>query len=179
MEVLVTLAIFSTVTVAVTDIFLLSSRAERQNTVTDKLAVEARTAVEFIGRVVRTGSLAYDLMPSPNEPGQPLKVRSKNGTVLTFGRSSDPAVCGAAGISCLVVNEGGTAAALTSQAVDARGLKFYIWPLKDPFLFNSQLGVFEADAEPRVTVALSLAGAKNPENTVKLQTTFTSRQYER
>ena len=180
-EILVVLGIFSTISVAVTDIYLLATRAERRVDVEQGLQGNARTALDFITRSIRNGSIAYDLMPSPiPSPVDQITVRTRAGTLFEFFRSADAQLCGTSSPPCLMVREGAAqSAALSPAGMVVEDLRFFVSPPHDPFLFDGTLGTYAADAQPTVTIVLILAQAGKSAARVQVQTTITTRQYVR
>ncbi len=178
MEVLVSLAIFSTISVAVTDIFLISTRAERRIGSEEELSGTARSAMERVVRTVRTGALDYGQMTvTPGVPLAALRVLDAAGTSYGFSASSDVGLCGASPTPCLLITEAGVSAPLTPAGITVSDLKFFVTPAADPFVFDPATGSYAADAQPTVTVVLALTRPTGV--AVRLQTTVTTRQYVR
>ncbi len=183
MEILVVLGIFATISVAVTDIFLLSTKAQRRVGDAERTQGDARSALEYLVRTVRTGTIAYDLLPNPlPSPLTSIAVRNGGGTLLRFSLSSDTAACGTSAVPCLLVTEGEVApvtAPLTSSDVAVNDLRFFLSPQTDPFSFDAQGGSYASDAQPILTVSMTVfPPGKTAQQTV-LQTSVTPRQYAR
>jgi type II secretory pathway pseudopilin PulG len=184
MEVLVVLAVFSTISVAVADLFLISSRAERRAGSVQQVQADARSALEYMVSEVRTSSVAYSRLPAPlASPLAELIVSKPDGRVYGFAASSDPARCGQTALPCLLVtleeNGASESAPLTPADLAVRDLKFYVTPAEDPFLYNPATGAYAADEEPLVTIVLSLVPVGHPEQSVAVQTTVATRNYVR
>lgn len=184
MEILVVLAVFSTVSVAVADLFLLSSRAQRRTGEIERVQTEGRFVLEYIVQHFKSGTVAYDRMSEPiAEPSETLVVRSASGGVSTFSVSPDPVECGRAATPCLLLtyDEGGvvTRSPLTPPGLAVKDLKFFVYPDVDPNRFDPALGGYAADAQPIVTIALSLAPIGKPEQAISVQTAVASRTYAR
>lgn len=183
MEILVVLGIFATISVAVTDIFLLSTKAQRRVGNAEQTQADVRSALEYLVRAVRTGTIAYDVLPNPLPfPLTSIAVRNGSGTLLVFSLSSDSAVCGTSAVPCLVVTEGESApqtAPLTSSEVAVADVRFFLLPSADPFHFDSQTGSYASDAQPLLTVSMTVFPPGKPEQQTVLQTSVTPRQYAR
>ena len=183
MEMLVVLGIFATISVAVTDIFLLSTKAQRRVGDAERTQGDARSALEYLVRTVRTGTIAYDLLPNPlPTPLTSIAVRNNGGMLLQFSLSSDPLACGSSAIPCLLVTEGeavSVTAPLTSNNVAVNDLRFFLSPQTDPFSFDASAGSYASDAQPILTVSMTVSPPGKTAQQIVLQTSVTPRQYAR
>jgi len=184
MEILVVLAVFSTVSVAVADLFMLASRAERRTGDNERVQSEARFVTEFLAREIRSGSVAYDLFPSPFPvPATSLSMRRPDGTVDTISVSPDPVRCGRATAPCLVfgttVGGAPVESPLTPAGLTVEDFKVYVTPGLDPNLFDPSIGTYASDESPLVTFVLSLVPVGHPEQRIAAETAVTPRVYAR
>ncbi len=181
MEVLVVLAVFSTISVAVTDLFMISTRAERRIGTEERMQADARTAIEQMARTMRGAAVAYDKLASPVPwPVDRLPLRLANGTLVEYYLSSNAAECGASPAPCLMIREDenpARAAALSTAGLTVTNLKFFIAPAQDPYAIAG--GAYAADDSPRVTFVIKVAPTAAPGQSVTVQSTVTTRQYVR
>lgn len=180
MEVLVVVAIFSTAMVAVTDMFLMSNRAERKVLGREQLASTARVAVEQMARGVRQGRIDYARYADPAEGGAlaledtRLFLTAPGGGTASFRRSETGCPTGSS--PCLLVEENGESASLTPQGAVVEQFSVIVNPVTDPF--TSPPG--SAVPQPTVTVILALrSGSGASAASVRVQTTVASRLYVR
>jgi type II secretory pathway pseudopilin PulG len=183
MEMLVVLAIFATISVAVTDIFLLSTKAQRRIGAAERTQGDARSALEYLVRTVRTGTIAYDLLPNPlPSPLTSIALRNGGGTLFQFSLSSDAVLCGASAVPCLLVTEGETApvtAPLTGADVALKDLRFFLSPETDPFSFDQNTGAYATDAQPLLTISMTVSPPGKTAQQTVVQTSVTPRSYAR
>ncbi|KPJ85499.1 hypothetical protein AMJ57_02860 [Parcubacteria bacterium SG8_24] len=190
MELLVVLTIFSTVVVAATDIFLLSSRSQRKIFSLERAQADARFTMEAMTREIRTGNLDYGYYDGRGTPiGLPeveLALIDSTGAAIRFHESdagNEEACPEPQSRPCLLVTVGANdPASITPKGVRVRNLKFYISPTVDPTVFDPVSGSYAADEQPRVTIVLVLetTGTKAEERSVVyFQTTATNRSYVR
>lgn len=183
MEILVVLGVFATISVAVADLFMLSSRAERRASALQKTQADARTALGLMTTMIRKSQVAYSEMPMIPNPLGELAIESANGTITKFSKSSDPQKCGSSPAPCLLItssDQGGSVSApFTPQGLAVEDLKFYLTPAVDPFYYDPLSGTYAANSQPTVTIALSLIPTGKSEQRIAAQTTVTARTYER
>lgn len=182
MELLVVVAIFSTVTVAATDIYLIATRAQRRVVGNERIAGVARSILERIARDVRTGRIDYTayvggVVPFPTPE---LALLDEGGGSVYYQFMEDPASCGSPATPCVFITEGPAAARLSPASVVVNELTFLVNPVVDPFALDPTTGNYASDEAPRVTVILSLRDASSTTAPpVAVQTTVTSRTYVR
>jgi len=161
MEILVTLAIFSTALVIIANIFVLSSRAQQKTSTIEKVQSDARFSMESMVREVRAGSIDYlrygGAVGLTSAPVEELNILDVAGRHLSFFKSA----CDTPEErQCLKVSleENGeeTIADVTNAYAKVSDLKFYISPLSDPFMpppenvgdcFNGNLHMYNPDEE--------------------------------
>jgi prepilin-type N-terminal cleavage/methylation domain-containing protein len=190
MEMLVALGLFSMVLAAATDIYLMAGRTQRKAFSMERLAADARFALEAVVREARTGEIDYGYYDARGTAlggaVTELALVSPDGTALRFFESGEGTArycVDEASAPCLLVAvDGGTPAAVTPRGVQVASLAFYVRPIADPFTWSSAPGDYGSDDQPRVTAVLYLRSAAErlgEDSAVYLQTTVTSRLYRR
>ena len=182
-EMLVAVSIFTIASLAATDLYIASNRAQRAVRAREKLQNEARVAMEYMAREGRAGVVDYASYGG-GVPigGNELKLIDREGNSELFKLSSGAGECSPSSHPCLLVCDALDCSPLTSKNIFADELKFYIAPLADPFLFNPVSGEYAANLAPRITIFFKMRTASNlPEENAELtaQTTVTSRAYKR
>ncbi|MFA4881012.1 MAG: type II secretion system protein [Candidatus Doudnabacteria bacterium] len=167
-EMLVAMAVFSLALVAICGIFLSITKAQRKNSIDQKVQFEASHALETIAQTVRRYGIDYS--SSINNPASSLVLARQDKESITFFKGGDNRL----------KMQIGTAAAenILSDKVKVDDLKFWIVPVSDPFVLGGP------NEQPRVTIVLSLSQSKNtakPEEqaSIRVQTTITQRIYKR
>ncbi|MDD5626689.1 MAG: prepilin-type N-terminal cleavage/methylation domain-containing protein [Patescibacteria group bacterium] len=167
-EMLVAMAVFALALVAICGIFLSITKAQRKNSIDQKVQFEASHALETIAQTVRRYGIDYS--GSINNPASSLVLVRQDKESITFFKGGDNKL----------KMQIGTAAAenILSNQVKVDDLKFWIVPVTDPFVSGG------TNEQPRVTIVLSLSQSKNtakPEEqaSIRVQTTITQRIYKR
>jgi prepilin-type N-terminal cleavage/methylation domain-containing protein len=183
-EMIVVLAIFSVATVAIVDIFMMASRAQKRTLTVQKIQSDARFSIEAVAREARMDMIDYDYYGGTisENPIATLALRDQDDNQIIFKKSNED--CPSGTDQCLVVSiDGGTNwASITSRGVRVVSLNFYVAPLVDPFKLDVENGTYASDDQPRVTVVLSVEGVgvqPEEQTTVNLQTTVSHRIYRR
>lgn len=185
MELLVVLGIFSLTVALTSSIFLLSNQAQRRVLAITSAQADLRFTLEAIVREVRAGFIdfeTYEAAGGVQVPSQNLIIRSASGSRLEFYAETNPATCPSGVATCLAVRVDGVAQSVTSSGILLENLTFFITPQGDPFSIDEDSGLYKADAQPIVTIALKLrTQGRKPEDIVVLnaQTTIASRAYVR
>jgi len=185
MELLVVMGIFSLTVGMTSSIFLLSNQAQRRVLAITAAQSDLRFTLEAIVREVRAGLIDYETYEASNGiqiPSDNLILRSASGERLEFYASSDPAVCPAGVSKCMAVRVDGVSQSITSAGLQLESLTFYITPQTDPFTIDEASGLYKADSQPLVTVAMKLKTlTTRPGDSVTLdaQTTVAARSYVR
>jgi len=132
LEIVVVLAIFSILAVIVTDVFMLTLKAQRQTVKRQTTAATIRYVVETIARQIRTSEIDYTAYASGiNNPANTLILRDQNGTQYQYATANGKAI--------VTVTTGGSAPAVTQADLTNPDdttiirLNFYITPVADPF----------------------------------------------
>lgn len=186
MEILVVMGVFSLTVTITSAIFLLANQAQRRVLALTAAQADLRFAMEAIVREVRGGQIDYATYEGAqggiSVPAERLILKSASGNRLEFYAETNPTVCPTGVARCLAVGVNGTSQSLTSAGVSLEKLVFYVTPGNDPFSIDPASGLYKADAQPTVTMALEVktTGAKPLDIvTMNAQTTVTSRSYVR
>lgn len=181
MEMLVALSLFSVVVTITTNIFFSFQQASRKTENLEVVTAGARLIMERIVREVREGTIDYawyaDHQPALNltQSQNSLSILNREGKMILFAFDSTG--------HTLQLQVGTDTENLSSSKLAVRDLSFKISPTKDPFVFDTDSGKYFENAQPRVTVLLSLDNnlPANHANYVHydLQTTISSRVYQR
>ncbi|MEK7545511.1 MAG: prepilin-type N-terminal cleavage/methylation domain-containing protein [Patescibacteria group bacterium] len=185
MELLVVMGIFSLTVALTSSIFLLSNQAQRRVLAITAAQADLRFTLESIVREVRAGSIDYETYEAAGgiqAPSLNLIIRSASGSRLEFYKETNPSICPAGVAGCLAVRVDGVAQSVTSSGILLENLAFFITPQADPFSIDEDSGLYKADAQPTVTLALKVrTQGRRPEDIVTLnaQTTIAARSYVR
>ena len=176
MEVLVALALFSVVVTVSTNLFLSFQRTSRKTESLEQLTASARFIMEKIAREVREGTVDYQAYVAPL--ATPLNQNSTQ-DVLYLRNSADELISFVYAGNTITLN----GEELTGASVRVRTAQFTVIPSDNPFQFNELSGTFAADAQPRVTIFISLDNNKPEDDRdytkYDVQTTISSRVYRR
>lgn len=187
-EIVIATAIFATVSVIVGDLFLIVSKTQQKTKGIQRTASDARFAMEHLARQMRMGEIDYAYYGSPVAvPSAVLALRTVDDFPLRFSRQTG-SVCpdgGVYGCAAVCTQEScgvGSWQPVTPKGIDVTALSFYIAPLEDPFVFDTTLGDYKYDIQPRVTIVMQTENItlKDVDKKVlRLQTTVSSRTYKR
>jgi len=187
-EALITMAIFSVMMVAFSDIYTQNMRYARQIILRAKLQADARASVEAFARAVRVSNIDYTYY-SGTLPAQPMTtlalVNPRTGDKSRIWLDATPSECYSDGNNCMNVttDNGVTWAPLSPKGVSIDNLQFYVTPNRDPFNFNQSTGQYDSNAQPTVTIVAKfhgqgLSATDTADQWVySLQTTVTPRLY--
>lgn len=206
-EMLVATSLFSVVILTATDIFIRVQRAQRQTALLEKTQDVTRFFLTRVAQEIRSGSIDYDYYYSDtglkNDPNtqrdgakissQTLALRTAEGERLLFttrpkGHTdfASAAPCPTDDVApCLIIAT--TAPATQAERMNPPGftiqkLLFTITPGRDPFVVDPATNDFQSNAQPKVTIALTVRdtvpGIKVPFDLVT-QTTVSTREYRR
>lgn len=185
MELLVVMGVFS-MTVAMTSaIFIQSNRAQRRVLALTSAQADLRFALEAIVREVRGGQIdfaTYEGSGGIQVPSDTLIIKSASGSRLKFYAETSAAICPGNVAKCLAVNVDGQAQSVTSSGITLQNLTFIISPQSDPFTVDAGSGLYKADSQPLVTVAMKVKSSGSQSEgfaILSAQTTVASRTYAR
>jgi hypothetical protein len=192
MEMVVAAAIFATASLMLTNVYILSQKAQVKLTGQTKIQADSRFIMEVMTREIRQSQVDYDYIN--NLTGLPigssgnfelnyLPLKDVQGNTVVFAESGNPAVCPPKSSTCLAVKKNNSAwASITPDSVEVIRADFYIQPLSDPFLLDVGAGAYSADGQPSVTIVLvtkNITDRAGDTQTNYLQTTVSSRVYKR
>jgi prepilin-type N-terminal cleavage/methylation domain-containing protein len=198
-EMLITMTVFTTMMISLTDIYVQNLRYGQQIVLRAKLQADARNALEDIARAVRVSDINYtsaiyggtgtlpaavvDELDLVNpKTGDTSKIRLES-TSWESAAAADAACYGdGKSYPCIDVSTNGGAnwSLLSPQGVKIDSLKFFITPNQDPFSFNQATGAYPSSKQPIVTIFVQFHGiATRPSDQwiYALQTTVTPRLY--
>jgi prepilin-type N-terminal cleavage/methylation domain-containing protein len=185
MELLVVMGVFSLTVSLTSAIFIQSNRAQRRVLALTAAQADLRFALEAIVREVRGGQIDFATYAGSGGitiPSDSLIIKSASGSRLKFYAETNPTICPGNVTKCLAVNVDGQAQSVTSSGITLQNLTFFISPQADPFTLDPSSGLYKADQQPLVTVALKVRtiGSKTEDPAVlTAQTTVASRTYAR
>jgi len=190
-EMLITMTVFTTMMVSLTDIYVQNLRYGQQIVLRAKLQADARNALEDIARAVRVSDINYTSATyggTGTLPAMPVTeldlINPKTGDTANIRLDSTDANCynDAKSFPCLDVSTNGGAnwSLLSPQGVKIDSLKFFITPSQDPFSFNQATGMYPSSNQPIVTIFVQFHGIATRASdqwVYALQTTVTPRLY--
>lgn len=181
-ETVVALGIFVLTMTIASSIFVSAQKVSHRTVAAERIGGDARFVMEQMVEDIRLATIAYDavggVVPSP---AHRLPLVTADGDRLTYERRTDAAICGRAGIGCVVLSREGTTApiALTAKEVNVERLDFWVWPTRDPFALAAD---DRAVGQPRVTIVFTtttVGSRKEEQSRLSLQTTVSSRVYKK
>lgn len=182
MEMLIAIALFSTMSVILSQIFVSFNRLQRQVSNRAVLGQDMRFAMELLIRSARSNQIDYGLEPLPARDST---LRLKTTTGGTIQISTRPG--GAAGdcqdatvTQCLAlsIDGGSTWQPITAKRVNVTAFDVYVRPLSSPF--TSSGGSYASNEQPFVTLNIGLqynAPSSRDRVSLQAQTTVSSRVY--
>ncbi|MBU1131851.1 type II secretion system GspH family protein [Patescibacteria group bacterium] len=180
-EMLVVMAIFLTMALVVSDIFMSVTFVQGKALAGQKSMNDLQYNLDQIASYIRSNKIDYEsYLPSMTGRVSQLNLINDRGEKISIRKETEN--CVAPAQSCVRVRLNGFDTVLTSNQVDVNKLYFYISPLKNPYEYNEVEKKFEADAQPIVTVVFegeSLKFVANARQKINLQTSAASRNYER
>jgi prepilin-type N-terminal cleavage/methylation domain-containing protein len=182
-ELLVVVAVFSTITLVITDIYVNVSNSQRRTLAWQQVQSELRYAIELIAETTRQGQLDYAYADYPTEltlPEDELAIIDKAGENVIFNRETASCTSGIPG--CIRISKAGVWHDLTSNQVEITKLDFYIMPRKDPFEYDPIAEDYLAEDQPLVVIIIegkSLGVTEIDQKTLSIQTAVATRHYER
>ena len=183
-EMLVVVTIFAMASLTIAATHINFTRLHRRTANAEALGEDLRFVSELLVRLARNNSVEYPALPNPITTTSSIALLSStDGSILIVQRfSSGSSVCSGLSAACLGLSRdgGGSWAPITGKNVNIDRFNVYVTPSIDPFQ-TIGIGSYNNSTQPRVTflidatyVSQSLESA-----TLSLQTTVTSRVYER
>lgn len=184
LEMLIVIALFSTLTVIVSQTFISFSTLHRRTANAAVVGAEMRFVMEYIVRAARNRELNYVLAPLDPQDTV-LHLRDSTGATLDVGLrpGGTGGDCVDATVTqCLAVSiDGGTTwQPLTGKRVEVTSFRVYPRPADSPFA--SVNGVYASNVQPFVTVTIGLrymSERVKEQASLEAQTTVSSRIYAR
>ncbi len=191
MEIIISMGIFMTAFVVMSDAFVTSNRSKAKTIVSQELQADARYTIESIAQLFRLGQVDY-----PYYEAQSINLANGpiGGTNLPWTTSQNQVVLldsegaqiryrlgqhNSRGVTQISLDSGATWVNITPDGATIDNLLVYISPFSDPF--NPDLGgLYASDLQPILTVYLETTDTTLPEDhrpTVELQSTISSSVY--
>ena len=175
-EMLVSIAIFVTSITSISAIFMYANRSQRATEAISEVQSDARFAMEVMAQQIRRGSVDYSSSEYGGEidsnPQDVLVLRDSANNQIWFKRALSE------GRGIIQMSEdGNTWYDISPSDINVNLLKFYIFPLTNPFLQSSI-----SNNQPLVTIIMSTSSNEAVGQNLLptfLQTTVSSRQYVR
>lgn len=184
LEMLIVIALFSTLTVIVSQTFISFSTLHRRTANTAVVGAEMRFAMEYMVRAARNRELNY--VSGPLDPQDTvLHLRDTSGATLDIGprpggTSGDCKDATVAQCLAVSVDGGATWQPLTGKRVEVTNFRVYPRPVDSPFVAVS--GAYPSNTQPFVTVTVGLrymSERVQEQASLEAQTTVSSRMYAR
>ncbi|NQT50050.1 prepilin-type N-terminal cleavage/methylation domain-containing protein [Candidatus Kuenenbacteria bacterium] len=181
-EMLVVMALFLTLMLVVSDIFLSVSLTQRKILTGQRAMNDLQYNVEQIVQQTRMNKIDYDYYNDQiTHPIDKLALINENDeTVLIYKYDEG---CAPEVLSCILQKVGNDDAfVLSSNNIEIEKLDFYILPKESPYQFDELQGEYKSDNQPQVIIVVqgkTLALHEEDVKTINLQTTVSSRYYER
>jgi len=181
-EMVIAVAVFSIVLLTIMQIFITITRAQQKSSAALEAQAEARYALETLTRKIKSSYIFYDHYKplTPSHPELSLVDTNNNGTVFLL-QSGVPNCSSLVSSPCLkmLVDTNGFATStqsLTGEGIKITNLEFLVSPQTDPFVpdFDPATG-----SQPKATIAMTIESVGGPASTIYLQTTISTRYYER
>jgi hypothetical protein len=180
---LVVVAIFIVVSVAITATSVNLTRLHRRTANAERLGEDLRFSLELLVRLARNRRIVYPALPATLPvKSSSLTLVDANGSsiaVQTFPRTD--AACAGLNAACLAVNVpayGWTA--ITGKNVNVTKFDVYVTPQADPFQLSG--GAYANNLQPRVTFVVDasyMTTSTKEAASLGVQTTVSSRVYVR
>ena len=180
-EMLVVMAVFMTMMLVVSDIFLSVTISQRKSLVMQKSMVDLQYNMEQIAQQVRLSQIDYPAyhLPIKGLQDELYLINSQNQKV---GFEAKTGGCATGIETCLSQSIDGQESIISADNFDIQSLKFDIAPNEDPLEFDNLNKKYKSDKQPQVTIylkALPVAVHEEDQKPLTLQTTISSRYYAR
>ena len=178
---LVVMALFMTLMLVVSDIFLSVSMVQRKTLAMEQGAKEMQFVIEQIAQAVRLNKINYShynlsLVGTTEELA--LIDRDQKETIFSLTSTN----CAVGATKCIKRSVAGVETIISPDNIEIEKFYFVILPLVDPYSYDEIAKKFSSDEAPMVSVYLVAkditAGADDVKKIV-LQTSVTPRYYER
>jgi prepilin-type N-terminal cleavage/methylation domain-containing protein len=179
-EIIIAMALFLTVALIISDIFLGVSRAEEKSLANVKVSNDISFAMAQLKSLIRNAKIDYAAYGGAiNSTQTELRMIDESGKTMVIKISKGFPV---QENSAILVETPDASYTLTPNDIAVQKMSFFIGPAKDPFTPDPITKKYPADEQPRMTVALTVAGTTGkPADRIpiNMQTTLSFRKYER
>ncbi len=180
---LVVMALFLTLMLIVSDIFLSVSVVQKKTIAAQQATNDLQYNLEQIVQTIRLNKINYEYYPQPiNLPAQTLALLNDQGEPIIIQKTNIGCYTGVASCISQKIGKWGQAFIMSSNNINIESLNFYILPVKSPFVFSESTKKYDSDKQPQVTIVIrgkTIASNPADEKIIRLQTTVSSRYYER
>jgi len=180
-EMLVVMAIFLTVILVVSDLFLTITVAQEKTLSGQKAMNDLQFNLDDLAQKIRTSNLDYaDYGGKVNSPEVKLNMIDSEGIKFSVYQTANN--CPKPSTNCLAMSKDGVEHILSGNSLNIKRLNFFIFPLEDPFDYNEALKKYNSNYSPIITVNIggeSIETKENNKRQIDLQTTISLRNYER
>ncbi|HMB26135.1 MAG TPA: type II secretion system protein [Patescibacteria group bacterium] len=180
-EILVVMAIFVTMLLLVSDIFLSVSTTQRKTVKTQQAVNKLNLQMERLVQLVRLNKIDYEKIYEKNYPdNKELFLLDKDGQSIHFYLTEFG--CQSEVKSCLKMEYNDQVKDFSPELIDIDTFDFVLSPKEDPFEFQQSGQYYLADRQPIVLLRFGgyIKGADFDERQkITLQTAAASRNYER
>lgn len=168
-ELLVAMALFLTVILITTDIFVSVTQRQKVTLDYERALNEFRYNLTFIEKVARTNEINFDFyVGGVDVPEEQLIMKDKDGKFFLFYLSENG--CAEDVDQCLhYFYEGQADKVLSSKALGIDFINYYIKPSGNPD---------GSDEQPLITIVAQGFSPNHPDKKINIQTTISSRIYE-
>lgn len=176
-EMLVVMAVFLTMMLVVSDIFLSVSINQRKVLAEEQALMDLQFNLEEIVQKARLGRFDYDIMSAP---GAPLALIMDGKDLISFFRQANNCVNGTKG--CLIMKTGAAEKIISADNVDIQSFEYILTPEQSPYVYDAVAKKYLSDEQPQVVLLLKAkvrAAHVEDQKEISLQTTVSSRYYER
>ncbi|MBT5337677.1 prepilin-type N-terminal cleavage/methylation domain-containing protein [Candidatus Falkowbacteria bacterium] len=180
-EMLVVMAVFMTMMLVVSDIFLSVTISQRKSMVMQKSMVDLQYNMEQIAQQIRLSQIDYSAYHLPiNELQDELHLINSQNQKVAFG--TETVGCALGIETCLIQSIDDQRSIISADNFDIQSLSFRIAPNEDPLEFDNITKQYKSDKQPQITIylkALPVAVHEEDQKPLALQTTISSRYYAR
>ena len=180
-EMLVVMALFMTLMLVVSDIFLSVSMVQRKTLAVEQGAKEMQFVMEQIAQAVRLNKINYSYynLPLTGKIGELALIdRDQKETIFSLTSTN----CAVGVTKCVKRSAAGVETILSPNNLEMEKFDFAILPLVDPYVYDEIAKKFASDEAPLVSIYLiakDITAGVDDVKKIVLQTSITTRYYER
>jgi prepilin-type N-terminal cleavage/methylation domain-containing protein len=180
-EMLVVMAVFLTLMLVVSDVFLSVSVSQRRIAAESQALMDTQFNLEHIAQKARLNEIDYAAMAAePPADNLKLILKTEAGGQIIFYRQTTG--CPIEGAGCLIMENNGFKKVISANNVDITKFDFTLTPAESPYVFDDVKKQYLSGDQPLVLLLLQgtvkAAHAEDRKN-IALQTTVSSRYYAR